>query len=154
MPIIRLDAVVPEAISVADLLIWVYRDQKADRVTGKDLLTGAKPIFKDLGINLDSVSIADLGQAKKIEIDAENTTVIEGAGDNKAIQGRIDMIRKEIEITRENIKIEKKHVLLPHPIKALGVHPIFLKLKEGIPAEVTLHVVAEEIAAEENPPQS
>ncbi len=43
MPIIRLDAVVPEAISVADLLIWVYRDQKADRVTGKDLLTGAKP---------------------------------------------------------------------------------------------------------------
>ena len=43
----------------------------------------------------------------------------------------------------EKIQLERRHVLLPHPIKALGEHRIQLKLKEGIPAEITLHIIPE-----------
>lgn len=54
----------------------------------------------------------------------------------------------------EGVKIEKRHVLLPHPIKDLGVHLIRLKLKEGIPAQVTLHVIPEGCVIEEFLPPS
>ncbi len=84
-----------------------YGDRRKAMLEDIAILTGAKPIFKDLGINLDSVSISDLGQAKKIEIDADNTTIIEGAGDSKAIQGRIEQIRKEIEVTTSDYDREK-----------------------------------------------
>ena len=53
---------------------------------------------------------------------------------------------------QQQIQMERRHVILPHPIKALGVHPIALKLKEGIPSEVTLHVVAEGGVIEEEGP--
>src|SRR6478736_4189355 len=63
------------------------------------ILTGGQAIMKDLGIELDKVEIDQLGQAKKVEIDNDNTTIIEGAGDSDAIQGRIAQIRNEIGIT-------------------------------------------------------
>jgi chaperonin GroEL len=63
--------------------------------------------MKDLGIELDKIEIDQLGQAKKIEVDNDNTTIIEGAGDTKAIQGRIDQIRREIEITTSDYDREK-----------------------------------------------
>src|SRR5262249_33252879 len=62
-------------------------------------LTGGKAIFKDLGIQLENLQLRDLGRAKKVKIDAENTTITEGAGDKKAIDGRCEMIRREIETT-------------------------------------------------------
>ncbi len=71
------------------------------------ILTGGKPIFKDLGIELDSVAITDLGQAKRVHIDADNTTVIEGAGSSNAIKGRIEQIRREIDVTTSDYDREK-----------------------------------------------
>src|SRR5690606_30925555 len=62
---------------------------------------------KDLGIELDKVELSQLGLAKKVTIDAENTTIIEGAGDSKSIQGRIEQIRREIETTTSDYDREK-----------------------------------------------
>jgi chaperonin GroEL len=84
-----------------------YGDRRKAMLEDIAVLTGGKPVFKDLGIELDSVAIADLGQAKKIRINADNTTIIEGAGDNKSIKGRIDQIRREIDITTSDYDSEK-----------------------------------------------
>jgi len=70
-------------------------------------LTGGRALFEDLGIKLENVQISDLGQAKKITIDKDNTTIIEGAGEEAAIKGRIDAIRKEIETTTSDYDREK-----------------------------------------------
>jgi len=70
-------------------------------------LTGGRAIFEDLGIKLENVQIADLGQAKKVTIDKENTTLIEGAGAAEAIKGRIESIRNEIEKTTSDYDKEK-----------------------------------------------
>jgi chaperonin GroEL len=70
-------------------------------------LTGGRAIFEDLGIKLENVDIADLGQAKKVSIDKDNTTIIEGAGEEDAIKGRIDAIRREIETTPSDYDREK-----------------------------------------------
>ncbi len=84
-----------------------YGDRRKAMMEDIAILAGGKALFKDLGIELDSVTINDLGQAKKIHIDADNTTIIEGAGSSKAIQGRIEMIRKEIEATTSDYDKEK-----------------------------------------------
>ena len=70
-------------------------------------LTGGKALFEDLGIKLENVQIADLGQAKKVTIDKDNTTIIEGAGEAGAIKGRIDAIRTEIERNTSDYDKEK-----------------------------------------------
>jgi chaperonin GroEL len=70
-------------------------------------LTGATAIFEDLGIKLENVDISHLGQAKKVTIDKDNTTVIEGAGSADAIKGRIDAIRHEIDATTSDYDREK-----------------------------------------------
>jgi chaperonin GroEL len=70
-------------------------------------LTGGKAIFEDLGIKLENVQIADLGTAKKVTIDKDNTTIIEGAGAGDAIKGRIEAIRAEIERTTSDYDKEK-----------------------------------------------
>ena len=63
--------------------------------------------MKTLGINMDSIQLKDLGRAKKIEIDKENTIIIEGAGESKKIKGRIEQIKKEISITTSDYDREK-----------------------------------------------
>lgn len=71
------------------------------------LLTGGQAIFEDLGIQLENVGIGDLGQAKKITLDKDTTTIIEGAGSTEEIQGRIEQIKREIEISTSDYDIEK-----------------------------------------------
>jgi len=70
-------------------------------------LTGGRAIFEDLGIKLENVEISDLGQAKKVTIDKDTTTIIEGAGEEAGIKGRIDAIRNEIETTTSDYDREK-----------------------------------------------
>jgi len=70
-------------------------------------LTGAKALFEDLGIQLSSVQLGDLGGAKKVIIDKDTTTIIKGAGDPKEIQGRISQIKSEIETTTSDYDREK-----------------------------------------------
>ncbi len=84
-----------------------YGDRRKAMLEDIAILTGAEPIFKDLGIELDKVSVSQLGQAKKVNIDNDNTTIIEGAGSHEAIQGRIAQIRSEIEITTSDYDREK-----------------------------------------------
>ncbi|HOK67422.1 MAG TPA: chaperonin GroEL [Anaerohalosphaeraceae bacterium] len=84
-----------------------YGDRRKAMLEDIAILTGAEPIFKDLGIELDRVRLSQLGQARKVTIDSENTTIIEGAGTQKAIQGRIAQIRSEIETTTSDYDREK-----------------------------------------------
>jgi chaperonin GroEL len=84
-----------------------YGDRRKAMLEDIATLTRGKAIFKDLGIQLESVQLADLGRAKKVKVDAENTTITEGAGDKKAIEGRCEMIRKEIDKTDSEYDREK-----------------------------------------------
>ncbi len=70
-------------------------------------LTGGKALFEDLGIQLSGVQLADLGRAKKVTIDKDTTTIIEGAGDKKEIEGRISQIKAEIKTTTSDYDREK-----------------------------------------------
>jgi len=70
-------------------------------------LTGGRAIFEDLGIKLENITVQDLGQAKKVTVDKENTTIIEGGGDTKAIKGRIEAIKTEIDATTSDYDREK-----------------------------------------------
>ena len=84
-----------------------YGDRRKAMLEDIAILTGATPIFKDLGIELDNVEITQLGQAKKVTIDSETTVIVEGAGDEDAIQARIKQIRAEIESTSSDYDREK-----------------------------------------------
>jgi len=84
-----------------------YGDRRKAMLADIATLTGAEAIFKDLGIELDSVNISQLGQAKKVTIDNDNTIIVEGAGSNDAITGRIKQIQSEIETTTSDYDREK-----------------------------------------------
>jgi chaperonin GroEL len=84
-----------------------YGDRRKAMLEDIAVLTGGKPIFEALGIELENVGLADLGQAKKVLIDKDNTTVIEGAGKTDAIKGRIEAIRREIAETKSDYDKEK-----------------------------------------------
>jgi len=71
------------------------------------ILTGGKFLSEDLGIKLDKAQLSDLGQAKSVVIDKDNTTIIEGAGKNKDIAGRISSIKRQIEETTSDYDREK-----------------------------------------------
>ena len=70
-------------------------------------LTGGKAITEDLGLKLENIRVEDLGKAKKITIDKDNTTIIEGAGTKSAIEGRVKQIRTQIEETTSDYDREK-----------------------------------------------
>ncbi len=84
-----------------------FGDRRKAMLEDIAILTGGRAIFEDLGINLESVELKDLGQAKKITIDKDNTTIIEGAGSTAAIKGRIDQIKNEIDRTTSDYDREK-----------------------------------------------
>ncbi|WP_337177221.1 chaperonin GroEL [Paludisphaera sp.] len=84
-----------------------YGDRRKAMLEDIAVLTGGKPIFEALGVELESVGLEDLGQAKKVEIDKDNTTIIEGAGSSDAIKGRIEAIRREIADTKSDYDREK-----------------------------------------------
>ena len=84
-----------------------YGDRRKAMLEDIAILTGGKAIMKDLGIELDKVTIKDLGQVKKLVVDADKTTIVEGAGSTAAIKGRCDQIRNEIEATDSDYDREK-----------------------------------------------
>src|SRR5215470_16067553 len=71
------------------------------------ILTGGKFISEDLGIKLESLSLDDLGRAKSVTVDKENSTIVEGAGKSSEIQGRVNQIRRQIEETTSDYDREK-----------------------------------------------
>src|SRR5256886_11631812 len=84
-----------------------YGDRRKAMLEDIAILTGGEAIMKDLGIELDKVELNQLGTAKLVRVDNDNTTIIEGAGDTKAIQGRIEQIRREIDQTTSDYDREK-----------------------------------------------
>src|SRR5437867_10584068 len=84
-----------------------FGDRRKAMLEDMAILTGAKAITEDLGIKLETVKLADLGRAKKVVVDKDNTTIIEGAGTTKAIQARIKQLRARIEETTSDYDKEK-----------------------------------------------
>jgi chaperonin GroEL len=70
-------------------------------------LTGGQMISEEMGVKLESITLKDLGKAKRITIDKDNTTIVEGAGESKAIEGRVKQIRAQIEETTSDYDREK-----------------------------------------------
>src|SRR4051812_14836607 len=94
-------------LNVAAVKAPGYGDRRKAMLEDIAILTGGRAIMKDLGVELDKVEVSDLGIAKKITIDNDNTTIIEGGGEVKEIQGRIGQIRREIETTTSDYDREK-----------------------------------------------
>ena len=84
-----------------------FGDRRKAMLADIGVLTGGEPVFEDLGIELENVDLSQLGQAKRVTIDKENTTIIEGAGTTETIKGRIEQIKKEIETSTSDYDIEK-----------------------------------------------
>lgn len=84
-----------------------YGDSRKAMLEDIAALTGGKAITEDLGLKLENIDINDLGQAKKIKIDKDNTTIIEGAGKVDAIKGRINQIKNQIENSDSSYDKEK-----------------------------------------------
>ena len=84
-----------------------FGDRRKEMLEDIAILTGGKVISEDLGIKLESITLNDLGRAKRITIDKENTTVVEGAGERSDIDGRISQLRTQIEDTTSDYDKEK-----------------------------------------------
>ena len=84
-----------------------YGDRRKAMMEDIAILTGGTAIFEALGVKLDSVTLGDLGRAKKVIVDKDNTTIIEGAGKSSDIKGRIDQLRREIENATSDYDREK-----------------------------------------------
>src|SRR5689334_3587910 len=83
-------------IKVAAVKAPGFGDRRKDMLKDIAILTGATAFMEDLGQKLESATVRDLGTAKRVEIDKDNTVIVDGAGDKNAIKGRIDAIRKQI----------------------------------------------------------
>jgi chaperonin GroEL len=84
-----------------------FGDRRKSMMEDIAVLTGGKCITEDLGIKLESIGLEDLGRAKSIVIDKENTTIVEGYGKSSEIQGRVNQIRRQIEETTSDYDKEK-----------------------------------------------
>jgi len=84
-----------------------FGDRRKAMLEDIAVLTGGKLISEDLGIKLENIKIEDLGKAKRVTVDKENTTIVEGSGKNQDIQGRVAQIRRQIDETTSDYDREK-----------------------------------------------
>ncbi|MFQ5913311.1 MAG: chaperonin GroEL [Nitrospinota bacterium] len=84
-----------------------FGDRRKAMLEDIAILTGGRVITEDLGIKLESIEINDLGRAKRVTVDKDNTTIVEGAGKSSAIEGRVKQIRTQIEDTTSDYDREK-----------------------------------------------
>ena len=94
-------------LNVAAVKAPGYGDRRKAMLEDLAILTGGKAVTEDLGIKLENVKVEDLGKAKKITIDKDNTTIIEGAGKAKDIEGRVRQLRTQVEETTSDYDREK-----------------------------------------------
>ncbi|MBI4911700.1 MAG: chaperonin GroEL [Acidobacteria bacterium] len=94
-------------IQVAAVKAPGFGDRRKAMLEDIATLTGGKAITEDLGLKLENLTLTDLGTAKKVTIDKENTTLVEGAGKTEAIQGRVKQIRAQIETSTSDYDKEK-----------------------------------------------
>ena len=84
-----------------------FGDRRKAMLEDIGVLTGGKPIMEDIGVKLEGVRLEDLGRAKRVTVDKDNTTIVDGAGQQKAIEGRIKQLRSQIEETTSDYDREK-----------------------------------------------
>ena len=94
-------------ISVAAVKAPGFGDRRKSMLEDIAILTGGQMISEDIGLKLENVKLSDLGKAKKIHIDKDNTTIVEGAGDHSKVQGRVKQIKTQIEETTSDYDKEK-----------------------------------------------
>jgi len=84
-----------------------FGDRRKEMLKDLAILTGGKVISEETGMNINQVTLADLGRAKKVVVDKENTTIVEGAGSAEDIQARVNMIKKQSDDTTSDYDREK-----------------------------------------------
>jgi chaperonin GroEL len=94
-------------LNVAAVKAPGFGDRRKAMLEDIAILTGGKVISEDLGIKLESVQVADLGRAKKVTIDKDNTTVVDGGGKESDVQGRVKTLRAQVEDTTSDYDREK-----------------------------------------------
>jgi len=98
-----------------------FGDRRKAMLEDIAILTGGKVISEDIGVKLENVTMQDLGSAKKIHIDKDNTTIVEGAGETKDIEGRVKQIRTQIEDTTSDYDREKLQERLAKMVGGVAV---------------------------------
>ena len=98
-----------------------FGDRRKEMLKDIAVLTGGQVITDDLGIKIDSIELEDLGRAKKVVIDKDNTTIVEGAGNTEDIKARVNQIRKQIEDTTSDYDKEKLQERLAKLIGGVAV---------------------------------
>src|SRR5512145_762715 len=106
-----------------------FGDRRKEMLKDLAILSGGQAVTEDLGLKLESLSLKDLGQAKRITVDKDNTTIIDGAGSKKEIQGRVEQIRRQIEDTKSDYDREKLQERLAKLVGGVAV------IKVGAPTE-------------------
>lgn len=119
-------------IKVVAVKAPAFGDRRKAILEDLAILTGGKVITEELGIKLENVQLTDLGTAKRLIVDKEATTVVEGGGDRKAIQGRVATIRRQIEETTSDYDREKLQERLAKLAGGVAV------VKVGAPTETAL----------------
>ncbi|HEU4875362.1 MAG TPA: chaperonin GroEL, partial [Pyrinomonadaceae bacterium] len=119
-------------IKVCAVKAPAFGDRRKAILEDLAILTGGQVITEDLGIKLENVTLADLGTAKRVIVDKETTTIVEGGGDSKAIQGRVATIRRQIEETTSDYDREKLQERLAKLAGGVAV------VKVGAPTETAM----------------
>jgi chaperonin GroEL len=119
-------------IKVCAVKAPAFGDRRKAILEDLAILTGGRVITEDLGIKLENVTIGDLGTAKRVIVDKEATTIVEGGGDRKAIQGRVATIRRQIEETTSDYDREKLQERLAKLAGGVAV------VKVGAPTETAM----------------
>ena len=109
-----------------------FGDRRKEMLKDVAVLTGGKVISEELGLRLENVTLADLGKAKRISVDKDNTTIVDGAGKKGDIEGRIGTIRKQIEDTTSDYDREKLQERLAKLVGGVAV------IKVGAATEVEM----------------
>ncbi len=109
-----------------------FGDRRKAMLEDIGIVTGAKPVFKELGISLETLELKDLGRAKKIHVEKETTTIIEGAGKSADIKSRIDQLKNEIDRTTSDYDSEKLQERLAKLAGGVAV------IKVGAPTEADM----------------
>ena len=122
-------------IKVCPVKAPAFGDRRKAILEDLAILTGGRVITEDLGIKLENVTLEDLGTAKRVIVDKETTTIVEGGGDSKAIQGRVAMIRAQIEETTSDYDKEKLQERLAKLAGGVAV------VKVGAPTEMAMKEV-------------
>jgi len=107
-----------------------FGDTRKEQLTDIAIVTGGKVISEELGLKLDKANLEDLGQARRVVIDKDKTTIVEGKGDKEEIEKRVKQIKKELEITESEFDKEKLQERLAKLAGGVAV------IKVGAPTEV------------------